>query len=99
MALTPESEPYASTIDAHLAHWVKASSPLPFWSGMTRQVRLTMRQAMTTATDHNCAVCRFWSRIPDEDGNELGQCRRFPPSYEGWAMVFGHDWCGEFAAS
>lgn len=52
-----------------------------------------------TSRTLECARCRFWSRVPDDDGHELGQCRRFPPSYEGWVMAFSHDWCGEFAAS
>lgn len=52
-----------------------------------------------TSKAPNCVYCRFWTRVPDEDGHALGQCRRFPPSYEGWAMTLGHDWCGEFAAS
>ena len=52
-----------------------------------------------TRTDHSCADYRFWNEVPDEEGHALGQCRRFPPSYEGWAMTHGHDWCGEFTAS
>jgi len=47
----------------------------------------------------SCARCRYWTPVPDEDGHNLGQCRRFPPSYEGWAMTFGDDWCGEFEPS
>ena len=52
---------------------------------------------MTTAQPI-CSHCHFWSAVPDEDGHELGQCRRFPPSYEGWAMTHGIDWCGEHQA-
>jgi len=54
---------------------------------------------MTSPTEQRCADCRFWLPIPDEDRPELGQCRRLPPSYEGWGMSFGHDWCGEFAGN
>jgi len=46
----------------------------------------------------SCGFCRFWDQTPDEDGNDIGICRRFPPSYEGWAMSEGSDWCGEFQA-
>ena len=52
-----------------------------------------------TSTASRCARCRFWSPVQGEDGHELAQCRRFPLSYEGWAMDFGYDWCGEFTAS
>lgn len=45
-----------------------------------------------------CAECRYWGHVPDEDGQELGICRRFPPSYDGWAMTTTDDWCGEFSA-
>lgn len=42
-----------------------------------------------------CSSCRFWLEMADEDGHELGQCRRYPPTYDGWAMTSGGDWCGE----
>ena len=42
-----------------------------------------------------CDCCRFWKPMDDEDGSELGQCRRFPPAYEGWPMTTAGDWCGE----
>lgn len=44
-----------------------------------------------------CTDCRFWHPVEDEDGNDLGQCHRYPPGYEGWPMTFGHDWCGEWS--
>lgn len=34
--------------------------------------------------------------MADEDGHVLGLCRRNPPSYDGWPMTSGTDWCGEF---
>ena len=46
----------------------------------------------------SCGLCRFWDQTPDEDGHDIGICRRFPPTYEGWAMSQGRDWCGEFQA-
>lgn len=49
-----------------------------------------------TERTNTCTVCLHWIPVTDEDGSELGQCRRFPPSYEGWSMTFAHDWCGEF---
>lgn len=52
-----------------------------------------------TCAEPQCSRCRFWTPVPGEDGHALGQCRRFPPSYEGWAMTHGYDWCGEFTAS
>ena len=48
------------------------------------------------STCQTCSECQFWDQLPDEDGRELGKCRRFPPSYEGWAMSMSEDWCGEF---
>lgn len=45
----------------------------------------------------SCALCQFWSPVPDEDGHQLGLCRRLPPAYEGWPMTMDRDWCGEFA--
>ena len=47
-----------------------------------------------------CALCRYWRAVDDADadGNALGQYRRFPPSYEGWPMTEGADWCGEWLA-
>ena len=50
---------------------------------------------MTDAINH-CEACRWWVPIEDEDGHRLGQCRRFPPSYEGWPMTDAMDWCGEY---
>jgi len=49
-----------------------------------------------TVPSPRCADCHFWETVPDEDGHVLGICRRYPPSYEGWAMTSGMDWCGEF---
>lgn len=52
-----------------------------------------MPQTMTP----RCEECHFWQHEPDPvDGHELGICRRFPPSYDGWAMTGPTDWCGEF---
>lgn len=46
-----------------------------------------------------CSDCSYWQQQPDpEDGTEMGICRRFPPSYEGWAMTMPLDWCGEWNA-
>jgi hypothetical protein len=41
----------------------------------------------------SCGLCRFWYQTPDEDGHDFGICRRFPPSYEGWAMSEGRIRC------
>jgi hypothetical protein len=49
-----------------------------------------------TVPSPGCADCHFWEAVPDEGGHELGQCRRFPPAYEGCAITRGADWCGEF---
>lgn len=46
-----------------------------------------------------CVDCRYWDQTPDEDGHVIGICRRFPPTYEGWAMSEGSDWCGEFQSA
>lgn len=43
-----------------------------------------------------CSTCRFWQPVDDEDGEPLGDCRRFPPSYEGWPRTYEADWCGEW---
>jgi hypothetical protein len=37
----------------------------------------------------SCGLCRFWDQTPDEDGHDIGICRRFPPTYEEWAMSEG----------
>lgn len=48
----------------------------------------------------NCSVCSYWQKQPDpEDGTEMGICRRFPPSYDGWPMTMPVDWCGEWNAT
>ncbi len=51
---------------------------------------------VATVPSPRCSDCHFWEAVPDEDGKELGQCRRYPPSYEGWSITRGEDWCGEF---
>lgn len=51
--------------------------------------------AATVPSPH-CADCHFWDVVPDEDGHVLGLCRRNPPTYDGWPMTSGEDWCGEF---
>ena len=56
---------------------------------------MTARMTLEKTT---CAACRYWEPVPDEDGQKLGTCRRFPPSYDGWAMTTAGDWCGEFSA-
>jgi hypothetical protein len=50
-----------------------------------------------TPRTETCERCRHWRALTDEDGTRLGQCRRFPPAYEGWPMSMPDDWCGEFA--
>lgn len=45
-----------------------------------------------------CRKCKFWVLVDNQDGEQLGQCRRFPPAYEGWAMTRQDDWCGEWQA-
>jgi hypothetical protein len=52
---------------------------------------------MNAANPSACQTCRFWERAPDPvDGTELGMCRRFPPTYDGWPMTGPDDWCGEY---
>ncbi len=56
---------------------------------------------MNTVNQRNiesCGFCHYWDQTPDEDGHDIGICLRFPPTYEGWAMLEVSDWCGEFQA-
>lgn len=46
----------------------------------------------------NCQECRYWKDRDDEDGHPIGDCRRFPPYYEGWPTTWATDWCGEWSA-
>lgn len=46
-------------------------------------------------SDRRCDRCEFWKIDARFDGYE-GQCRRSPPTHEGWAETFNSDWCGEF---
>ena len=50
-----------------------------------------------TMPEPTCQSCRYWRDIHDEDGEPLGECHRFPPHYDGWAMTRAEEWCGEHA--
>ena len=44
-----------------------------------------------------CKDCRWFLRYT---GQEIGQCRRYPPTENtdaGWLEVSDFDWCGEYA--
>ena len=46
-----------------------------------------------------CKDCRWFLRYT---GQEIGQCRRYPPTQNteaGWLEVSDFDWCGEYAES
>lgn len=53
-----------------------------------------------------CVNCRHWERITTkEEGDEMGQCRRYPPIVSvtadghivcAWPSTELIDWCGEF---
>ena len=49
----------------------------------------------------SCASCRFFDHVVVQDDLDGPQpesiCRRFPP-VEGWSVVLGDDWCGEWTA-
>lgn len=51
---------------------------------------------MMNPQKETCTNCHFWESVEDEDGHILGECRRFPPSYQGWPMTDARKWCGEF---
>ena len=58
-----------------------------------RRAELREMSAMKSA-NVRCDKCRFWEVQPDDQ--RVGICRRYPPSYDGWAMTDAHNWCGEF---
>lgn len=51
-----------------------------------------------------CSTCRFVEVVvtyedddaPEDLGTPETICRRFPPMGDGWPVVLGDDWCGEF---
>lgn len=55
-----------------------------------------MSKAQINDSGSNCRECRFWEAQPDD--KRVGICRRYPPSYDGWAMTDAHNWCGEFVS-
>lgn len=42
-------------------------------------------------SSQKCSGCKFYA--PD-----AGECKRYPPHGNEWAMVMPDDWCGEFMA-
>lgn len=52
-----------------------------------------------------CDSCVYWIGFPDDSVLEarpleiLGQCRRRPPTFDGWPPVSSAQWCGEYAES
>jgi len=55
--------------------------------------------------NENCSACKFWSSIgEDEDGEEIGTCRRYPPVLRSLGsvemedkkpMMFDPNWWGQ----
>ena len=77
------------------------------WRDMLKRLEARNRKeepAMSLAPDTTktirkpaCQSCRYWDRADDPvDGTMLGLCRRYPPTYDGWAMTAIEDWCGEW---
>jgi len=48
---------------------------------------------MSRVPPKSCKDCRHYND-PDEVGT--GQCRRYPPTDNGWPPTTDSDWCGEF---
>ena len=44
--------------------------------------------------DSACKDCLFFN--PDRDDEQMGECRRQPPTRDGWPSTGIRDWCGEF---
>lgn len=52
---------------------------------------------------HICGACKYWREMRErvlDDGDRLGQCRRYAPRYEspgdGWPKTWSGQECGEW---
>ena len=41
----------------------------------------------TTQEQLTCETCKFWKKVNSRDINSIGECRRFPPSFNGLQVV------------
>lgn len=74
------------------------SAPVSHFGSLSVRLQFVHQAGVTMAAKH-CDECRHWKPVDDGDGNDIGQCRRFPPTYDGWPMTTGEDWCGEWQAN
>jgi hypothetical protein len=44
-----------------------------------------------------CSTCMYMEPVVVDDAEPETVCRRFPPQGGKWSVVFGDDWCGEWA--
>jgi len=73
------------------------SAPVSHFVRLSDRLRFVHQAGVNMAAKH-CDRCRHWKPVHDEEVYDMGQCRRFPPTYDGWPMTIGDDWCGEWQA-
>ena len=77
----------------------------PIYQGPARKQRLVNEIARDPWVDRaggmRCATCRFYvQKVPSKVLStaivkEIGPCRRYAPTMQGFPVVFPADWCGE----
>jgi len=49
---------------------------------------------MKFSMEKACKNCKFFKA--ERSDAEVGQCRKLSPTHEGWPIIGGSNWCGEY---